>query len=82
MFSADVNVNAHLREVVQSSPSGLKLLSPSPLSSGTSQQCKSAIDHLKRIIKHKAPSLNQHNAKRRIPRSVLCVHGSYFNCCL
>ncbi|XP_032407093.1 DNA-dependent protein kinase catalytic subunit [Xiphophorus hellerii] len=37
-------------------------------SMGTVQQCCSAIDHLKRIIKHKAPSLNQHNAKRRIPR--------------
>ncbi|KAM9337515.1 DNA-dependent protein kinase catalytic subunit [Symphorus nematophorus] len=35
---------------------------------GTLQQCGSAIDHLKRIIKHKAPSLNQHNAKRRVPR--------------
>uniref|UniRef100_A0A8D3CWJ1 DNA-dependent protein kinase catalytic subunit n=1 Tax=Scophthalmus maximus TaxID=52904 RepID=A0A8D3CWJ1_SCOMX len=37
-------------------------------SMGTLQQCRSAIDHLKRIIKHKAPSLNQHNAKRRVPR--------------
>uniref|UniRef100_A0A3P8SHR1 DNA-dependent protein kinase catalytic subunit n=1 Tax=Amphiprion percula TaxID=161767 RepID=A0A3P8SHR1_AMPPE len=37
-------------------------------SMGTLQQCRSAIDHLKRIIKYKAPSLNQHNAKRRIPR--------------
>uniref|UniRef100_A0A3P9NWB4 DNA-dependent protein kinase catalytic subunit n=1 Tax=Poecilia reticulata TaxID=8081 RepID=A0A3P9NWB4_POERE len=37
-------------------------------SMGTVPQCCSAIDHLKRIIKHKAPSLNQHNAKRRIPR--------------
>ncbi|XP_070708776.1 DNA-dependent protein kinase catalytic subunit [Pempheris klunzingeri] len=37
-------------------------------SMGTLQQCRSAIDHLKRIIKHKAPSLNQHSAKRRIPR--------------
>ncbi|XP_008336347.1 DNA-dependent protein kinase catalytic subunit-like, partial [Cynoglossus semilaevis] len=36
-------------------------------SMGTLQQCKTAIDHLKRIIKHKAPSLNQRNAKRRIP---------------
>ncbi|XP_049912803.1 DNA-dependent protein kinase catalytic subunit isoform X2 [Epinephelus moara] len=35
---------------------------------GTLQQCCSAIDHLKRIIKQKAPSLNQHNAKTRIPR--------------
>ncbi|XP_028288750.1 DNA-dependent protein kinase catalytic subunit isoform X2 [Parambassis ranga] len=35
---------------------------------GTLQQCGSAIDHLKRIIKKKAPILNQHNAKRRIPR--------------
>lgn len=35
---------------------------------GTLQQCGSAIDHLKRIIKHKAPSLNQQNAKRRVPR--------------
>uniref|UniRef100_A0A3B4TQG3 DNA-dependent protein kinase catalytic subunit n=1 Tax=Seriola dumerili TaxID=41447 RepID=A0A3B4TQG3_SERDU len=33
----------------------------------TLQQCRSSIDHLKRIIKHKAPSLNQHNAKRRVP---------------
>ncbi|KAM4606662.1 DNA-dependent protein kinase catalytic subunit [Polymixia lowei] len=37
-------------------------------SMGTLQQCGSAIDHLKRIIKQKAPSLNQHNPKRRIPR--------------
>ncbi|XP_039982420.1 DNA-dependent protein kinase catalytic subunit isoform X2 [Xiphias gladius] len=37
-------------------------------SMGTLQQCRNAIDHLKRIIKHKAPSLNQHNAKRRVPR--------------
>lgn len=37
-------------------------------SMGTLQQCSSAIDHLKRIIKHKAASLNQHSAKRRIPR--------------
>ncbi|XP_029955282.1 DNA-dependent protein kinase catalytic subunit [Salarias fasciatus] len=35
---------------------------------GTLQQCCSAIDHLKRIITHKAPSLNQHSAKRRVPR--------------
>lgn len=43
-------------------------------SSGTLQQCGSAIDHLKRIITHKAPSLNQHSAKRRVPRFVsLCV---------
>ncbi|CAN9506484.1 unnamed protein product [Ophioblennius macclurei] len=35
---------------------------------GTLQQCCSAIDHLKRIIVHKAPSLNQHSAKRRVPR--------------
>lgn len=41
-----------------------------PSYSGTLQQCGSAIDHLKRIIKHKAPSLNHHNAKRRIPRLV------------
>ncbi|KAI4886986.1 hypothetical protein NFI96_023481, partial [Prochilodus magdalenae] len=34
---------------------------------GTVQQCCSALDHLKRIIKHKADSLNQ-NAKRRTPR--------------
>uniref|UniRef100_A0A3P9H2R7 DNA-dependent protein kinase catalytic subunit n=1 Tax=Oryzias latipes TaxID=8090 RepID=A0A3P9H2R7_ORYLA len=33
----------------------------------TLQQCGSAIDHLKRIIKQKAPSLNLHNAKRRMP---------------
>ncbi|XP_061568965.1 DNA-dependent protein kinase catalytic subunit [Cololabis saira] len=37
-------------------------------SMGTLQQCCSAIDHLKRIIKHKAVSLNQHNNKRRVPR--------------
>nr|XP_054607336.1 DNA-dependent protein kinase catalytic subunit isoform X2 [Nothobranchius furzeri] len=37
-------------------------------SMGTLQQCGSAIEHLKRIIQHKAPSLNQHNAKRRVPR--------------
>ncbi|XP_044195297.1 DNA-dependent protein kinase catalytic subunit [Thunnus albacares] len=37
-------------------------------SMGSLQQCRSAIDHLKRIIQYKAPSLNQHNAKRRIPR--------------
>uniref|UniRef100_A0A4W4HQJ6 DNA-dependent protein kinase catalytic subunit n=1 Tax=Electrophorus electricus TaxID=8005 RepID=A0A4W4HQJ6_ELEEL len=34
---------------------------------GTVQQCCSALDHLKRIIKHKAGALNQH-AKRRPPR--------------
>ncbi|KAM9308363.1 DNA-dependent protein kinase catalytic subunit [Gastrophryne carolinensis] len=34
---------------------------------GTSQQCSEAIDHLKRIIIHKAPLLNK-EAKRRIPR--------------
>ncbi|KAJ8280685.1 hypothetical protein GJAV_G00057750 [Gymnothorax javanicus] len=34
---------------------------------GTQQQCGEAIDHLKRIIKHKASSLNQ-AAKRRTPR--------------
>ncbi|CAK6951979.1 LOW QUALITY PROTEIN: DNA-dependent protein kinase catalytic subunit [Scomber scombrus] len=37
-------------------------------SMGSLQQCRSSIDHLKRIIKYKAPTLNQHNAKRRIPR--------------
>ncbi|XP_069007483.1 DNA-dependent protein kinase catalytic subunit [Embiotoca jacksoni] len=37
-------------------------------SMGTLQQCGSAIDHLKRIIKYKGPSLNQHNAKTRVPR--------------
>ncbi|XP_062235399.1 DNA-dependent protein kinase catalytic subunit [Platichthys flesus] len=37
-------------------------------SMGTLQQCRSAIDHIKRIIKQKALSLNQHNAKRRVPR--------------
>ncbi|XP_034562055.1 DNA-dependent protein kinase catalytic subunit [Notolabrus celidotus] len=37
-------------------------------SMGTLQQCGSAIDHLKRIIKQKAPSLNEQSAKRRIPR--------------
>uniref|UniRef100_A0A6Q2XXY4 DNA-dependent protein kinase catalytic subunit n=1 Tax=Esox lucius TaxID=8010 RepID=A0A6Q2XXY4_ESOLU len=35
---------------------------------GTLQQCGSAIDHLKRIIKYKAANLNQHNTKRRTPR--------------
>nr|XP_061809878.1 DNA-dependent protein kinase catalytic subunit-like [Nerophis lumbriciformis] len=40
-------------------------------SMGTQQQCSSAIDHLKRIIKYKAPVLNQHSAKRRIPRGFL-----------
>ncbi|KAI5104092.1 DNA-dependent protein kinase catalytic subunit [Silurus meridionalis] len=34
---------------------------------GTIQQCCSALDHVKRIIKQKADSLNQ-NVKRRIPR--------------
>ncbi|XP_041817023.1 DNA-dependent protein kinase catalytic subunit isoform X2 [Chelmon rostratus] len=37
-------------------------------SMGTLQQCGSAIDHLKRIVKQKAPSLNQHSTKRRVPR--------------
>ncbi|KAG7524628.1 DNA-dependent protein kinase catalytic subunit [Solea senegalensis] len=37
-------------------------------SMGSLQQCRSAIDHLKRIIKYKAPSLSQHNVKRRVPR--------------
>ncbi|XP_026183019.1 DNA-dependent protein kinase catalytic subunit isoform X2 [Mastacembelus armatus] len=35
---------------------------------GTQHQCGCVIDHLKRIITHKAPSLNQHNPKRRVPR--------------
>ncbi|KAK5898290.1 hypothetical protein CgunFtcFv8_015721 [Champsocephalus gunnari] len=35
---------------------------------GTVQQCCTAIDHLKRIINQKAPSLHQHNAKTRVPR--------------
>ncbi|CAL8293471.1 unnamed protein product [Lota lota] len=35
---------------------------------GTLQQCIGAIDHLKRIFQYKAAALNQHNAKRRIPR--------------
>ncbi|KAM9553657.1 DNA-dependent protein kinase catalytic subunit [Salvelinus alpinus] len=35
---------------------------------GTLQQCGSAIDHLKRIIKYKASNLNQQDTKRRIPR--------------
>nr|XP_055063378.1 DNA-dependent protein kinase catalytic subunit [Misgurnus anguillicaudatus] len=34
---------------------------------GTVQQCCSALDHLKRIIKHKADTLNK-SAKRRTPR--------------
>ncbi|TRY56699.1 hypothetical protein DNTS_012969 [Danionella cerebrum] len=34
---------------------------------GTVQQCCSSLDHLKRIIKHKADSLNK-NSKRRTPR--------------
>ncbi|XP_041669965.1 DNA-dependent protein kinase catalytic subunit [Cheilinus undulatus] len=37
-------------------------------SMGTLQQCGSAIDHLQRIIKQKAPSLNERSAQRRIPR--------------
>ncbi|XP_061121318.1 DNA-dependent protein kinase catalytic subunit isoform X2 [Syngnathus typhle] len=37
-------------------------------SMGTLQQCGSSIDHLKRIIKYKAPALNNGNPKRRIPR--------------
>uniref|UniRef100_A0A8C3LKH7 DNA-dependent protein kinase catalytic subunit n=1 Tax=Chrysolophus pictus TaxID=9089 RepID=A0A8C3LKH7_CHRPC len=34
---------------------------------GTTQQCCDAINHLKRIIKHKAPALNK-EGKRRVPR--------------
>ncbi|XP_034980550.2 DNA-dependent protein kinase catalytic subunit [Zootoca vivipara] len=34
---------------------------------GTTQQCCDAVDHLKRIIKHKASNLNKEN-QRRIPR--------------
>uniref|UniRef100_A0A8C3RFN2 DNA-dependent protein kinase catalytic subunit n=1 Tax=Cyanoderma ruficeps TaxID=181631 RepID=A0A8C3RFN2_9PASS len=34
---------------------------------GTAQQCCDAVNHLKRIIKHKAPSLNK-EGKRRVPR--------------
>ncbi|XP_066480516.1 DNA-dependent protein kinase catalytic subunit [Tiliqua scincoides] len=34
---------------------------------GTTQQCCDAVDHLKRIIKHKASSLNK-ESNRRIPR--------------
>uniref|UniRef100_A0A8C3K0S4 DNA-dependent protein kinase catalytic subunit n=1 Tax=Calidris pygmaea TaxID=425635 RepID=A0A8C3K0S4_9CHAR len=34
---------------------------------GTTQQCCDAINHLKRIIKHKAPSLNK-EGRRRVPR--------------
>ncbi|NXL64473.1 PRKDC kinase, partial [Chordeiles acutipennis] len=34
---------------------------------GTAQQCCDTINHLKRIIKHKAPSLNK-EGKRRVPR--------------
>ncbi|XP_060920840.1 DNA-dependent protein kinase catalytic subunit isoform X2 [Labrus mixtus] len=37
-------------------------------SMGTLQQCGSAIDHLKRIIKQKAASLNEQSTKRRVPR--------------
>ncbi|KAM6908435.1 DNA-dependent protein kinase catalytic subunit [Lycodopsis pacificus] len=37
-------------------------------SMGTVQQSCSAIDHLKRIIKQKGASLNQHSAKTRVPR--------------
>uniref|UniRef100_UPI0037E8F3E7 DNA-dependent protein kinase catalytic subunit n=1 Tax=Semicossyphus pulcher TaxID=241346 RepID=UPI0037E8F3E7 len=37
-------------------------------SMGTVQQCGGAIDHLKRIIKHKAPGLNEPSVKRRVPR--------------
>ncbi|KAL2085629.1 hypothetical protein ACEWY4_018949 [Coilia grayii] len=36
-------------------------------SMGTVQQCSSALEHLKRIIKHKASSLSQ-SCKRRVPR--------------
>ncbi|PKU35877.1 hypothetical protein llap_13819 [Limosa lapponica baueri] len=39
----------------------------SSTSTGTTQQCCDAINHLKRIIKHKAPSLNK-EGKRRVPR--------------
>ncbi|KAJ8010680.1 hypothetical protein DPEC_G00077640 [Dallia pectoralis] len=35
---------------------------------GTLTQCGSAIDHLKRVIKHKAENLNKPNPKRRNPR--------------
>ncbi|XP_072306662.1 DNA-dependent protein kinase catalytic subunit [Eucyclogobius newberryi] len=35
---------------------------------GTVQQCCCAIDHLKKVVKQKAPNLSQHNPKRRIPR--------------
>ncbi|MBN3311515.1 PRKDC kinase, partial [Atractosteus spatula] len=34
---------------------------------GTLQQCSGAIDHLKRIIKHKAATLNK-SSRRRVPR--------------
>ncbi|XP_053105021.1 DNA-dependent protein kinase catalytic subunit isoform X2 [Hemicordylus capensis] len=34
---------------------------------GTTQQCCDAVDHLKRIIKHKAPTLNN-ESNRRLPR--------------
>ncbi|XP_077410583.1 DNA-dependent protein kinase catalytic subunit isoform X2 [Vanacampus margaritifer] len=52
-------------------------------SMGKLQQCSSAIDHLKRIIKYKAPALNQHSAKRRNPRGFpadekLCLSDMVF----
>ncbi|XP_054250756.1 DNA-dependent protein kinase catalytic subunit [Indicator indicator] len=34
---------------------------------GTTQQCCDAVNHLKRIIKHKAPALNK-EGRRRVPR--------------
>lgn len=58
--------------------STLKAVVVTLLSLGTLQQCGSAIDHLKRIIKQKAPSLNQQSAKRRIPRFVLPYFSFFF----
>jgi len=49
---------------------------PGAPSTGTLQQCGTAIDHLKRIFQYKAAALNQHNAKRRLPRWVPNTHSS------
>ncbi|XP_030070017.1 DNA-dependent protein kinase catalytic subunit [Microcaecilia unicolor] len=43
---------------------------------GTVQQCCDAIDHLKRIIIHKAPSLNK-TLKRRLPRGFPSTKSSF-----
>lgn len=43
-------------------------------SSGTLQQCSSAIEHLTRIVTKQAPSLNQHSPNRRVLRLVLDIY--------